>query len=62
MGDRGRGNRLLVGLGLRVTRTAIVPTGYLEVVNRKGGWQRGVCTTLLEMVRTDRVLRPPQSR
>jgi hypothetical protein len=37
----GRGNRLLrplVGLGLQIIRTAIVPTGYLEEVNRKDGW------------------------
>ena len=28
---------LLAGLGLQIIRTAIVPTGYLEQVNRKGG-------------------------
>jgi hypothetical protein len=40
-GGSERGNRLLrllVGLGLQITRTAIVPNGYLKEVNRKGGW------------------------
>jgi hypothetical protein len=41
VGDRGGVfdlfDFLLAGLGLQIIRTAIVPTGYLEQVNRKGG-------------------------
>jgi hypothetical protein len=39
-GGSGRGNqllRLLFGLGLQIIGTAIIPTGYVEEVNRKGG-------------------------